>query len=65
MRPSVRACTLSNTNISATSQPISIKVYQKHHWSGEKVALGFGPGCIKTLVSMATDSSHRLTMGKS
>ena len=28
------------------------------------VALGFGPGWIRTLVSMATDSSHRLTMGK-
>ena len=26
--------------------------------------LGFGPGRIRTLVSMATDSSHRLTMGK-
>ena len=26
--------------------------------------LDFGPGRIKPLVSMATDSSHRLTMGK-
>ena len=26
--------------------------------------LGFEPGRIRTLVSMATDSSHRLTMGK-
>ena len=26
--------------------------------------LGLGPGRIRTLVSMATDSSHRLTMGK-
>ena len=25
--------------------------------------LGFGKGRIRTLVSMATDSSHRLTMG--
>ena len=25
---------------------------------------GFWPGQIRTLVSMATDSSHRLTMGK-
>ena len=25
---------------------------------------GFGAGRIGTLVSMATDSSHRLTMGK-
>ena len=27
--------------------------------------LGFGPGRIRTLVSMATDSSHKLTMEKS
>ena len=26
--------------------------------------LCFGPGRIRTLVFMATDSSHRLTMGK-
>ena len=26
--------------------------------------LGFGPDRIRTLVSMATDSSHRLTMEK-
>ena len=37
--------------------------YQKPHWGGGKVALGFGPGRIKTLFSMATDSVHRLTMG--
>ena len=28
------------------------------------VALGFGSGRIRTLVSMATDCSHRLSMGK-
>ena len=28
------------------------------------IALGFGPGRIGTLVSMATDSSHRVIMGK-
>ena len=60
----MRASTLSNTNISTTSQPIAVKFYLKHHWRGGKVALGFGPGRIGTLVSMATDSSHRLTMGK-
>ena len=27
-------------------------------------ALGFGPDQIRTLVSMATDSSHRVIMGK-
>ena len=33
--------------------------YQKHHWDGGKAALGFWPDRIGTLVSMATDSSHR------
>ena len=28
------------------------------------MALGFGADCIKIVVSMATDRSHRLTMGK-
>ena len=31
---------------------------------GGKVASGFGADWIKTLVSMATDSSHRTIMGK-
>ena len=29
-----------------------------------KAVLGFGPDRIRTLVSMATDSSHRVIMGK-
>ena len=36
----------------------------KHHWGGGKAALGFGAVQIRTLVSMATDSSHRVIMGK-
>ena len=28
----------------------------KHHWGGEKAALGFGADQIRNLVSMATDS---------
>ena len=55
---------LSNTNISAISQPITIKFYQKHYWGGGQVALGFVLGRKRTLVSMATDNSYRLTMGK-
>ena len=51
-------------NISATSGPISMKFYQKHYWDGGKAALGFGPDWIKTLISMATDSSHRVIMKK-
>ena len=56
--------TFSNSNISATSWPIVTKFYLNHHWGGGKAALGFGPNQIGTLVSMATDSSHRVIMGK-
>ena len=71
-RPSVRPCvcasvrlfTLSNMNISATSWPIGMKFYLKHHWGGGKASVGFDPDRIRTLVSMATDSSHRVIMGK-
>ena len=56
--------TVSNMNISATSGRIIIRFYQKHHWDGGKAALGFWPDWIGTLVSMATDSSHRVIMGK-
>ena len=51
-------------NISETSGPIATKFYLKHHWVGGKDALSFGPDRIRTLVSMETDSSHRVTMGK-
>ena len=72
MRPSVRPCvrvcvralTLSNMNISATSRPNEMKFYLKHHWGGGKASVGFDPDRIRTLVSMATDSSHRVIMGK-
>ena len=66
VRPSVvrPSSTISNMNISATSGPITMKFYQKHHWDGGKAALGFGPDRIQTLVSMATNSSHRVIMEK-
>ena len=51
-------------NISEASWPIAIKFYLKHHWGGEKDAWGFGPDQFRTLVSLATDSSHRVIMGK-
>ena len=51
-------------NIFATSKPIAIKFYLKHLWGGGKAASGFWPDRIGTLVSMATDSSHRVIMGK-
>ena len=61
---SVRLFTLSNMIISTTSRPIPTKFYLKHHWGGGKAASGFWPDRIGTLVSMATDSSHRVIMGK-
>ena len=64
VRASVRALTLSNMNISETSWPIGMKFYLKHHWGGGKASVGFDPDQIRTLVSMATDSSHRVIMGK-
>ena len=64
MRACVRPFTLSNMNISATSWPIGMIFYLKHHWGGGKASVGFDPDRIRTLVSMATDSSHRVIMGK-
>ena len=67
-RPSVRASVRASThliiNISETSGRIATKFYLKHHWGGGKAASGFWPDRIGTLVSMATDSSHRVIMGK-
>ena len=40
------------------------QIYLKNHWGGGKAALGFWPDQIGTLVKMATDSSHRVIMGK-
>ena len=56
--------TLSNIHISETSKSIAIKFYLKHHWGGEKAALGFGDDRFRILVSMATDSSHIVIMEK-
>ena len=64
MRALVRLFTLSNMNISATSWPIEMKFYLKHHWGGGKASVGFDPDWIRSLVSMATDSSHRVIIGK-
>ena len=64
VRVSVHPSTLSNMNISETNRPITIKFYLMQHWGGGKAALYFGADQIRTLVSMATDSSHRVIMGK-
>ena len=42
-----------------------ILVYLKHHWGEGKAASSFGLDQNRTLVSMATDSSHMVLMGKS
>ena len=62
--PSVHAFTLSNINISETSWPIVIKFHLEHHFGGGWAAFGFGPDQIRTLIFMATDSSHTVIMGK-
>ena len=54
----------SNMNISEASRLITIKFYLKHYWRRGKAAWGFGADQFRTLVSMATDSSHRVIMGK-
>ena len=58
------ASTLSKMNMSETSWPIKIKFRLEQHWGEGLVALGFGQNRIRNLVSMATDSSHRVIMGK-
>ena len=50
--------------ISKTSRPNATKFYLKHHWGKGKATLGFGPDRFRTLVSMATDSSYRVILGK-
>ena len=63
VRASVRPSTLSNMYISETSWPIVIKFHLEHHWGGGLAAFGFGLDGISTLVSMATDSAHRVIIG--
>ena len=57
-------CVSVNTFKHDISGPIEITFYLKHHVSGRKDALGFGPDQIRTLVSMATDTSHMVIMGE-
>ena len=40
------------------------QIFSEPSLEGGKAALGFWPDRIGTLVSMATDSSHRVIMGK-
>ena len=38
---------------------LSQRLVAEHHWVRGKAALGYGPDRIRTLVSMATESSHK------
>ena len=51
-------------NISETYGSIATKFYLKHHWGWGLGALGFRPDWIRTLVSMATESSNRVIIEK-
>ena len=66
IRASVRPCIHKHFQTLISPQPVGqlLPNFMKHHWGGGLIALGFGPGRMGTLVSMATDSSHRFIMGK-
>ena len=49
-------------DIFETNGSIATKFYLKHHLGGGLAALSFGPDRIRTLVSMAIESSHRVIM---
>ena len=61
---SLSASTLSNKNISETRWPIKIKFHLEQFLGGGLTALGLGLDRIRTLVAMATDSSHSVKMEK-
>ena len=63
MRASISAFTRSNMNIAETSWPINFKIHLEYYRDRGLAALCFGPDRIRTLVSMATDSSHRVILG--
>ena len=42
----------------------SMNFYLKHHWGRGKASVGFDLDLIRTLVSTATVSPHRVTVGK-
>ena len=61
VRPSVT--TFKHEYLEA-SCPIKIKFHLEHHWGGGLTALGLWKDRIRNLVSMATNSSDRVIMGK-
>ena len=67
VRPSVRASVCSHFQTWISLRPEG-QSQSNFIWSiigvRDKTASGFGPGQVGTLVSLATDSSHRVIMGK-
>ena len=64
-RPCVRACIPTFKHEYLRDQQADYnQILSEEHWGGGKAALCFGADQIRTLVSMATDSSHRVIMGK-
>ena len=62
---SVRACVHTFKHEYLRDQQANYnQILSEHHWGGGKAALGFNADQIRTLVSMATDSSHRVIMGE-
>ena len=65
-----KSSTIKTCNISHFEDEAKNRVYRpqpfdvNHHLVGGLIALGFRADCIKIVVSIATDSSHKLTMGK-
>ena len=60
MKMCIKYITGFENKLIAYANHLAIKFYLKHHKGRGKVALGFGPDRIRTLASMATDSSHRV-----
>ena len=68
-RPSVRGCVRLSVNTFKHEYLCNQsadwnEILSKASFGWGKASVGFGPDRIRTLVSMATDSSHRLIMGK-
>ena len=61
MRPSVH--TFKDEYLAAPRADLS-QILSEELFGWEKAALGFSADQIRTLVSMATDRSHRIIMGK-
>ena len=65
VRPSVCLSILTLKHVCHGDQPADRnQIYQKYDCVEALPALGLNAGRIRTLVSMATDSSHKVTTGK-